>query len=64
MFVFDFFIGEDVWSYAKGLPQLFQQGGVFYSIMKKTTGIFLVLFYSFLPPFLNPENCKLVLSHL
>ncbi|NXK24241.1 VCIP1 protein, partial [Arenaria interpres] len=32
-------MGEDVWSYAKGLPQLFQQGGVFYSIMKKTTGL-------------------------
>ncbi|XP_043363717.1 deubiquitinating protein VCPIP1 isoform X2 [Dermochelys coriacea] len=30
-------MGEDVWSYAKGLPHLFQQGGVFYSIMKKTT---------------------------
>lgn len=63
MFVFDFFVGEDVWSYAKGLPQLFQQGGVFYSIMKKTTGIFFG-FVLFLPPFLNPENCKLVLSHL
>ncbi|CAM4501937.1 unnamed protein product [Lepidochelys olivacea] len=32
-------MGEDVWSYAKGLPHLFQQGGVFYSIMKKTTGL-------------------------
>nr|XP_048696792.1 deubiquitinating protein VCPIP1 isoform X4 [Caretta caretta] len=32
-------MGEDVWSYAKGLPHLFQQGGVFYSIMKKTTGM-------------------------
>ncbi|XP_044279844.1 deubiquitinating protein VCPIP1 isoform X2 [Varanus komodoensis] len=30
------FMGEDVWSYAKGLPHLFQQGGVFYNIMKKT----------------------------
>ncbi|KAM4687953.1 deubiquitinating protein VCPIP1 [Discoglossus pictus] len=29
------FMGEDVWSYAKGLPHLFQQGGVFYSMMKK-----------------------------
>nr|XP_006131535.1 deubiquitinating protein VCIP135 [Pelodiscus sinensis] len=32
-------MGEDVWSYAKALPHLFQQGGVFYSIMKKTTGL-------------------------
>ncbi|CAJ0942832.1 unnamed protein product [Ranitomeya imitator] len=30
--------GEDVWSYAKGLPHLFQQGGVFYNIMKKNMG--------------------------
>ncbi|XP_061456443.1 deubiquitinating protein VCPIP1 isoform X2 [Rhineura floridana] len=30
------FMGEDVWSYAKGLPHLFHQGGVFYNIMKKT----------------------------
>ncbi|KAM3840794.1 deubiquitinating protein VCPIP1 [Vipera latastei] len=33
------FMGEDVWSYAKGLPHLFQQGGVFYNIMKKTMGL-------------------------
>ncbi|XP_038622455.1 deubiquitinating protein VCPIP1 [Tachyglossus aculeatus] len=32
-------MGEDVWSYAKGLPHLFQQGGVFYNIMKKTMGM-------------------------
>ncbi|KAG8441977.1 hypothetical protein GDO86_010959 [Hymenochirus boettgeri] len=32
-------MGEDVWSYAKGLPHLFQQGGVFYNIMKKNTGV-------------------------
>uniref|UniRef100_A0A2R9A126 ubiquitinyl hydrolase 1 n=1 Tax=Pan paniscus TaxID=9597 RepID=A0A2R9A126_PANPA len=32
-------MGEDVWSYAKGLPHMFQQGGVFYSIMKKTMGM-------------------------
>lgn len=29
---------EDVWSYAKKLPHLFQQGGVFYSIVKKDMG--------------------------
>ncbi|XP_029447266.1 deubiquitinating protein VCIP135 isoform X2 [Rhinatrema bivittatum] len=28
-------MGEDVWSYARGLPHLFQQGGVFYNMMKK-----------------------------
>ncbi|XP_061696440.1 deubiquitinating protein VCPIP1 isoform X2 [Syngnathoides biaculeatus] len=28
-------MGEDVWSYAKKLPHLFQQGGVFYNIVKK-----------------------------
>ncbi|XP_033011223.1 deubiquitinating protein VCIP135 [Lacerta agilis] len=33
------FMGEDVWSYAKGLPHLFHQGGVFYNIMKKTMGL-------------------------
>ncbi|XP_053571068.1 deubiquitinating protein VCPIP1 [Bombina bombina] len=33
------FMGEDVWSYAKGLPHLFQQGGVFYNIMKKNMGV-------------------------
>ncbi|XP_006006858.1 deubiquitinating protein VCPIP1 [Latimeria chalumnae] len=32
-------MGEDVWSYAKRLPQLFQQGGVFYNIMKKDMGM-------------------------
>ncbi|KAE8598926.1 hypothetical protein XENTR_v10016992 [Xenopus tropicalis] len=32
-------MGEDVWSYAKGLPHLFQQGGVFYNIMKKNMGM-------------------------
>ncbi|KAG9478871.1 hypothetical protein GDO78_012502 [Eleutherodactylus coqui] len=32
-------MGEDVWSYAKGLPHLFQQGGVFYNIMKKNMGV-------------------------
>ncbi|XP_045416523.1 deubiquitinating protein VCPIP1 [Lemur catta] len=32
-------MGEDVWSYAKGLPHMFQQGGVFYNIMKKTMGM-------------------------
>lgn len=32
------FAGEDVWSYAKKLPHLFQQGGVFYNIMKKDMG--------------------------
>lgn len=30
--------GEDVWSYAKKLPHLFQQGGVFYNIVKKDMG--------------------------
>ncbi|XP_030016558.1 deubiquitinating protein VCIP135-like [Sphaeramia orbicularis] len=32
-------MGEDVWSYAKKLPHLFQQGGVFYSIVKKDMGL-------------------------
>lgn len=32
--------GEDVWSYAKKLPHLFQQGGVFYNIVKKDMGTF------------------------
>uniref|UniRef100_A0A3Q3DEF0 Deubiquitinating protein VCPIP1 n=1 Tax=Hippocampus comes TaxID=109280 RepID=A0A3Q3DEF0_HIPCM len=32
-------MGEDVWSYAKKLPHLFQQGGVFYNIVKKDMGI-------------------------
>ncbi|KAG8570715.1 hypothetical protein GDO81_011384 [Engystomops pustulosus] len=32
-------MGEDLWSYAKGLPHLFQQGGVFYNIMKKNMGV-------------------------
>ncbi|KAK1172751.1 hypothetical protein AOXY_G5409 [Acipenser oxyrinchus oxyrinchus] len=32
-------MGEDVWSYAKKLPQLFQCGGVFYNIMKKDMGL-------------------------
>lgn len=32
-------MGEDVWSYAKGLPHMFQHGGVFYNIMKKTMGM-------------------------
>lgn len=31
--------GEDVWSYAKKLPHLFQQGGVFYNIVKKDMGL-------------------------
>ncbi|KAF3698549.1 Deubiquitinating protein VCIP135 [Channa argus] len=30
---------EDVWSYAKKLPHLFQQGGVFYNIVKKDMGL-------------------------
>ncbi|KAF4076646.1 hypothetical protein AMELA_G00217500 [Ameiurus melas] len=33
-------MGEDVWSYAKKLPHLFQQGGVFYNIVKKDMGLF------------------------
>ncbi|XP_028328598.1 deubiquitinating protein VCIP135 [Gouania willdenowi] len=32
-------MGEDVWSYAKKLPNLFQQGGVFYNIVKKDMGL-------------------------
>nr|XP_033789255.1 deubiquitinating protein VCIP135 [Geotrypetes seraphini]XP_033789256.1 deubiquitinating protein VCIP135 [Geotrypetes seraphini] len=32
-------MGEDVWSYARGLPHLFQQGGVFYNMMKKNMGL-------------------------
>ncbi|KAM8839277.1 LOW QUALITY PROTEIN: deubiquitinating protein VCPIP1 [Synchiropus picturatus] len=32
-------MGEDVWSYAKKLPHLFQQGGVFYNIFKKDMGL-------------------------
>lgn len=30
--------GEDVWSYAKTLPHLFQRGGVFYNIVRKDMG--------------------------
>lgn len=36
--MFVFVSGEDVWSYAKKLPHLFQQGGVFYNIVKKDMG--------------------------
>ncbi|XP_037538378.1 deubiquitinating protein VCIP135 isoform X2 [Nematolebias whitei] len=32
-------MGEDVWSYAKKLPHLFQQGGIFYNIVKKDMGL-------------------------
>uniref|UniRef100_A0A3Q3WH10 Deubiquitinating protein VCPIP1 n=1 Tax=Mola mola TaxID=94237 RepID=A0A3Q3WH10_MOLML len=32
-------MGEDVWSYAKTLPHLFRQGGVFYNIVKKDMGL-------------------------
>ncbi|XP_041103412.1 deubiquitinating protein VCPIP1 isoform X2 [Polyodon spathula] len=32
-------MGEDVWSYAKKLPHLFQHGGVFHNIMKKDMGL-------------------------
>uniref|UniRef100_A0A3Q3GXW2 Deubiquitinating protein VCPIP1 n=1 Tax=Labrus bergylta TaxID=56723 RepID=A0A3Q3GXW2_9LABR len=32
-------MGEDVWSYARKLPHLFQQGGVFYNIVKKDMGL-------------------------
>ncbi|XP_028834527.1 deubiquitinating protein VCIP135 [Denticeps clupeoides] len=32
-------MGEDVWSYAKKLPHLFQLGGVFYNIVKKDMGL-------------------------
>ncbi|TRY66308.1 hypothetical protein DNTS_024307 [Danionella cerebrum] len=32
-------MGEDVWSYAKKLPHLFQKGGVFYNIVKKDMGL-------------------------
>ncbi|XP_072298015.1 deubiquitinating protein VCPIP1 [Eucyclogobius newberryi] len=32
-------MGEDVWSYAKKLPHLFQQKGVFYNIVKKDMGL-------------------------
>lgn len=37
--------GEDVWSYAKKLPHLFQQGGVFYNIVKKDMGIYFFLYF-------------------
>ncbi|XP_076837367.1 deubiquitinating protein VCPIP1 [Brachyhypopomus gauderio] len=40
-------MGEDVWSYAKKLPHLFQQGGVFYNIVKKDMGL------------LNGKHCTL-----
>lgn len=30
-----------MWSYVKTLPHLFQQGGVFYNIVKKDMGTFL-----------------------
>lgn len=29
-----------MWSYVKTLPHLFQQGGVFYNIVKKDMGMF------------------------
>ncbi|XP_063075896.1 deubiquitinating protein VCPIP1 [Engraulis encrasicolus] len=32
-------MGEDVWSYAKKLPHLFQPGGVFYNIVRKDMGL-------------------------
>ncbi|XP_055739198.1 deubiquitinating protein VCPIP1-like [Salvelinus fontinalis] len=32
-------MGEEVWSYAKKLPHLFQQGGVFFNIVKKDMGL-------------------------
>ncbi|KAJ3596497.1 hypothetical protein NHX12_002904 [Muraenolepis orangiensis] len=32
-------MGEDVWSYARKLPLLFQQGGVFYNIVRKDMGL-------------------------
>ncbi|XP_077580982.1 deubiquitinating protein VCPIP1 [Stigmatopora nigra] len=32
-------MGEDVWTYAKKLPHLFQRGGVFYNIVKKDMGL-------------------------
>uniref|UniRef100_A0A4W3GDQ5 Deubiquitinating protein VCPIP1 n=2 Tax=Callorhinchus milii TaxID=7868 RepID=A0A4W3GDQ5_CALMI len=32
-------MGEDVWSYAKKLPHLFERGGVFYNTMKKDVGL-------------------------
>ncbi|XP_051879716.1 deubiquitinating protein VCPIP1 isoform X1 [Pristis pectinata] len=32
-------MGEDVWSYAKKLPHLFEEGGVFYNAMKKDVGL-------------------------
>ncbi|XP_056913214.1 deubiquitinating protein VCPIP1 isoform X1 [Takifugu flavidus] len=32
-------MGEDVWSYAKTLPHLFQRGGVFYNIVMKDMGL-------------------------
>ncbi|XP_068423851.1 deubiquitinating protein VCPIP1 [Clinocottus analis] len=32
-------MGEDVWSYAKKLPHLFLQSGVFYNIVKKDMGL-------------------------
>lgn len=38
--------GEDVWSYAKKLPHLFQQGGVFYNIVKKDMGTFVVTWFT------------------
>ncbi|KAK0151668.1 Deubiquitinating protein VCIP135 [Merluccius polli] len=31
-------MGEDVWSYARKLPHLFQHGGVFYNIVRKDMG--------------------------
>ncbi|XP_059915142.1 deubiquitinating protein VCPIP1 [Gadus macrocephalus] len=32
-------MGEDVWSYARKLPHLFQHGGVFYNIVRKDMGL-------------------------
>ena len=50
-----FFVGEDVWSYAKKLPHLFQQGGVFYNIMKKDMGMYFFLLHFLLLQLLIAE---------
>lgn len=47
MLLFSCLSGEDVWSYAKKLPHLFQQGGVFYNIVKKDMGKSLSLAFVF-----------------
>lgn len=57
-----FLSGEDVWSYAKKLPHLFQQGGVFYNIVKKDMGSLSFFPLSHTQFELSFQNSKLCLA--